>query len=658
MKRTVILFFFILAINPVALYADPYYNCPYSGPDDDTAIVFSVDHYILDLQFIYPADGEDGRVTGIATLNCRTLSDDLSSVSIDLLNVSSIEIQSVLLNGQAADFEFSTNEIIIPCGPYSHGDTFQIRISYQVSGLKHFQYRPKGAERFGFNSMVTNSRWFPCLHDPRTKATYELNLTVPDDKIAASNGSLDAVTDNGDGTVTYSWSEHSPMASYLVTVNIADYVLMEYSYMDMPVLFYVTPEKESDAQTDFEHYADILDFFIEKFGPYPFEKAGLAEVPLSGAMENQDMISFGSDLITGTGENEDTFAHETSHMWWGDSVTLTGCYDVWLNEGFASYCEALWEEHFYGSREYDQVLATFKEKYFQEDSTRRYPIYDPDVVWSATTYKKAAWVLHMLRWVLGDDMFWAVLPDYYDQFKFGNATTGDFQAVCEAHYGQSLDWFFQEWIYDQGYPEFRLSYRITDAHKLEFQVRQVQQNAPAVFKMPVDITWKNSDDSITRKHVWLDAEKNTYSFDIDATPTQISFDPDEKILKKSEWEDWKSTGVTIYMPAETFRPDDICSCDVTVRNCETVTLENYPLFVILDIAGNYYFAPSFSDYDNFMSTFSEFPVGETNVKVLPEFRWPHGAGTFSGASWISALTNPEITALFGDMDTFTFNWEE
>ncbi len=374
-------------------------------------------------------------------------------------------------------------------------------------------------------------------------------------------------------------------------------------------------------------------------------------------MENQDMISYGSMLITGDKKYEDTFAHEISHMWWGDSVTLTGCEDVWLNEGFASYCEVLWEEYFYGAEAAENVLDDFRQTYFDEDDTRRYPIYDPDVVWSPTTYKKAAWVLHMLRWVIGEDNFWGVLPEYYDTYKFSNAVTEDFQAICEDFYGESLQWFFDEWIYQQGYPEFEVSYLYNGDSTLTVRVEQVQEDAPDAFTMPVEIAWETAENAVHTQQVWIDERVNIFEFTVSSEPVSVLFDPGKKILCRYDWEDFPvETGVTIDMPSEYFTAGDTFYCSVTVGNATGSEIRGYPLFVILDVYGSYFFAPSFSEFDHYGEQYPGFAPGLTRVDVLPAFEWPDGVGNAAGVMWYAALTTPEIDAIFGTLDSKAFGW--
>jgi aminopeptidase N len=661
-KKIMLIFLGILLMS-IPVLADEFFDCEYSGPTDDAVLSFSAEHYTLNLEISYPTETEEGAIYGTCVMDGISLEDGLNQVKLDFVDLETVVINQVTLNASPVSYQFENHEIIIPVSPpLNNEEPFTVSVNYRLEGLKHFQFRPKGNERYALNAMVTNSRWFPCLHDPRDKATFTISVTVPGGKTAASNGLLQSVIQNDDRTNTFLWEESDPMATYLATINVADYTVINDDYHGMPLIYFIIPEKVDAAAVDFANDHEILDFYTSAFGPYPFDKLGLADVSLGGAMENQDMISYGTSLITGDLSNEDTFAHEISHMWWGDSVTLTGCYDVWLNEGFASYCEALWEENFYGQAAYDNVMATHKQKYFNEDANHRYSIYDPEVVWSATTYKKASWVLHMLRWVLHEEHFWSVLPDYYDRFKYSHATTEDFQSVCETYYGDSLDWFFQQWIYDQGYPEFQIAYRVIDTGQttLQVHVKQVQQNAPPVFKMPVTISWSATGEETQSALVWIDQAEDLFTFPITWTPDTVEFDPSEKILKKVEWVEWSvSSGVELWMPGTLFTPGDTCSCRVFVTNAETDSLEMYPLFVILDVFGSYYFAPTFSEYDTYLALYPSFSTGVTEIEILPEFEWPGGeTGTVSGVRWYAALTDPGITGIFGSMDMWEFGWDD
>lgn len=636
-----------------------FYPCPYSGPaDNPNETNFQVDEYIIRVEVTFPDDTHEGLVTGWVSMQCVSLVDALDRIDLDFYSSEKAMITRVARDSVETGFLFDADIIEIPLATtLDTGETVQVDVEYQVEGNDHFKFVPKPPKTvlFAYNSMVEASRWFPCLHDPSDKAWYQFQVRTLASLVSACNGTLQSDVDNGDGTHTMTWIEHEPMSTYLATVNVSEYVTFEHDWESIPVIYYVRSESLADAQIDFQNDDAILDFFDEAFGPYPFEKMGLAQVRLAGAMENQDMISYG--LISGDLSNEDTFAHEISHMYWGDSVTLRGCEDVWLNEGFASYCEALWEEHFYGDAAYDAVMADFRSRYFAEDAVHRFSIYDPEDVWSNTTYRKGAWVLHMLRRVVGDPDFLAILPEYYDRYQFSHATTPDFISVCEEVSGLELDWFFDEWIYEAGYPEFQVCSRYKD-NQMQIYIEQQQDNAP-VFRMPAVIQLDYGTSGTVENDILIDSAVKFFSYSVASQPEGLVLDPENSILCTTEYsQQLPSTRCVIEMPATVFKTGDTCWCRVHVDNYDWQPLTEYPLFVILDVFGELFFAPSFSDFDSYLALYPTFLPGRTTIDVLPEFSWPPNTGTISGIQWYAGLTDPKMTTLHGEIGMFTFGWEE
>ena len=644
----------------VPLVVQGYYPCPYEGPADiPNETRFQVDEYVIGLEVIFPDGTHEGLVQGQVEMECVSLVDNLDRVQLDFFSSEKAAVSGVQVEGVTGSYVFDSDILEIPLTtPMDANESRRIVVQYQVEGGDHFKFVPKPPKvpLFAFNSMVEASRWFPCLHDPKDKALYTFEIRTATSLISACNGILESDTDHGDGTHTMTWVEYDPMSTYLATVNVSEYVTFGHTWISIPVIYYVRAESLADAQTDFQNDDAILDFYDEAFGPYPFDKMGLAQVRLAGAMENQDMISYG--LISGDLANEDTFAHEISHMYWGNSVTLTGCRDVWLNEGFASYCEALWEEHFYGETQYDAVMDDFRSRYFAEDAVNRFSIYDPEDVWSNTTYRKGAWVMHMLRRIVGEEDFWAILPEYYDQYQYSHAETPDFIRVCENISGLDLDWFFDQWIYEAGYPEYRVHSRFRN-NKIDIYIEQIQQNAP-VFRMPAVIRLEFPSAGTVDHSIVLESGLEFFSFDAQEAPVDIDLDPDDSILCTKEYsqQSFPSSRCIVEMPAQTFKPGDTCWCRVHVDNFAGETLSGYPLFVILDVFGQLFFAPSFSSFDSYAQDYPVFPPGRMTVEVLPSFAWPGNAGTVSGIHWYAGLTDPFMTTLFGDFGMFTFGWEE
>jgi aminopeptidase N len=447
---------------------------------------------------------------------------------------------------------------------YPMDDTLTVEIGYDghpvPQGLRFYE-----VATYNLSEPDLARNWFPCYDEPWDKATSEMIITVPDTLFCASNGVLTAEWNNLDGTKTYHWASNYRHSTYLMSVAISDYVSFSHWYhysptdsMEMP--YYVYPRKLAVAQVSFSHAPDMMDFFSQTFGQYPFigEKYGTALAPLNGAMENLTCTTFGAGLIWGDFTYDWVVAHEMAHSWFGNSVTMDDWRDIWLNEGFATYGDALWHEHFHGRETYDTRMAEFRDDYFYEDETiGRFPIYDPLAMWGATVYKKGAWVLHMLRYILGDGQFFEALRTYHSTYAYQSASTEDFKAVAEAVSGVDLDDFFSQWVYQAGYPEYQYSWRSFDngdEYVVDLDVVQVQTDAP-VFTIPIEIrVTTTSGDSLLNLPVNEAAE--AYRFAFAGQPVTLEFDPDGGILKTaSEVTTSISAFVALRMPVARVSPN-------------------------------------------------------------------------------------------------------
>ncbi|MFA5405137.1 MAG: M1 family metallopeptidase, partial [Ignavibacteria bacterium] len=322
---------------------------------------------------------------------------------------------------------------------------------------------------------------------------------VPPGQFAASNGLLSEVKKDVSGNDVYCWKSSYPVATYIVSLVITKFEHWDDSYysldssVKMPVDYYSFPKYTEKAKLDWKKTPDMIKYFSSMFGEYPFvnEKYGMAMFGwTSGAMEHQTLTSVGYTLVTGDGSNEDIIAHELAHQWYGNAVTPESWKDVWLNEGFATYLEALWMVHNKGQKLKDVME---NKDYGAFNGT----VYNPEgFIFNSTVYQKGAWCLHMLRGSLGDSTFFDIMRKYYDTYKYKNASTKDFKSLCEKLSGKDLTDFFDQWIYKgKGRPEYEYSYKIDNfmgdkndsIFTLRLNVLQKQTDLD-VYKMPVRIT--------------------------------------------------------------------------------------------------------------------------------------------------------------------------
>jgi aminopeptidase N len=282
-------------------------------------------------------------------------------------------------------------------------------------------------------------------------------VTVPKPFEVAANGVLSATIDQGAAT-TFVWEARQSMASYLTTVNIGEFDLeTDQSPQGIPLRNFYPAGSAAAVRRPFAQQGEMLDFFSDIFGPYPFDVYGslVIDEEVGTALEAQTLSVFGMDMLDldNVPETELTVAHELAHQWFGDSVSVADWGDIWLNEGFATYAEGLWIEHLDGAAALDDwVQETYR--YVADAGDEAVPPGDPAAAdpFNMGVYYRGALTLHALRLKIGDEVFFDLVQTYYDRFAGGQARTSDFSAVAEEVSGQDLQAFFESWLYADEMP--------------------------------------------------------------------------------------------------------------------------------------------------------------------------------------------------------------
>ncbi|MBN1350201.1 hypothetical protein JXJ21_12375 [candidate division KSB1 bacterium] len=496
---------------------------------------FDVTYYGLNLALSV----EKKTVSGFVELRARALVDALDRIELNLND--NMAVEKVLARNQTLEFTHANGLLKIQLAqPYSAGETFAITIHYggqpQANGFGSFNF-----DQFNSRPMIWSLSepfgardWFPCKDIPSDKAdSADIKITVPKELIVASNGTLKEIIYDGD-VATYCWYERYPISTYLISIAAHEYHTYSdyyvYSETDsMEIQFYVFPEHLEKVRENYARTAEAIEYFSEIFGPYPFlsEKYGHAEFLWSGGMEHQTITSLG-------GWSLPLIIHELAHQWWGDMITCSDFHHIWLNEGFATYAEALYWEHFYGNDQYAKDMDS--KLYFGPGTIYVENLSDVNRIFDGgLSYHKAAWVLHMLRHVVGDEAFFRILKDYAadPQVKYGAVTTEMFQEICERVAGFSLDWFFEQWIYGEYYPTYFYRWERLDAgnsYHLDVVIEQKQQRT-GLFKMPIDVTVATTSGDTTIV-VWDSLQTQTFEFEFAAKPVNVYLDRDNWILKE------------------------------------------------------------------------------------------------------------------------------
>ncbi len=500
---------------------------------------FDVTYYEIRLS-IDPAGLLGGRITGEVTIHGKLIDVTLDTVQFDISQ--DLTVDSVKTGTSSLSFQRVADLIWIPLPAGGGTSEFAVTIFYQG----HPQGYGYGSFSFSsYNNKPTVASlsepffartWWPCKDHPTDKAdSVDTYVTIDDDLTVASNGSLVSIIDKGDGTKTTHWHESYPIATYLVSLAIADYYVysdtLEYHGYTMPIDFFHYGTPDSATQSHNALVKDMLAAYSDLFGIYPFirEKYGQAQFDFGGGMEHQTCTSLGSF-------GESVMAHELAHQWWGDMVTCGSWHEIWLNEGFASYCEALWAEHKGGSAAYHNYMNSFEANWgagdvlYVSDTTSIYKIFD------VKEYRKGAWVLHMLRYTVGDSAFFRILRKYGSAPRqYGTALTADLQQIAEQQTGRNLSAFFHQWVYEGGRPDYEYAFlpEATDTGVVAyFFLNQVQQGYKP-FQTDVDVRFFFPETTITVRLVdTLTAQNFVLRFaDI---PDSCVIDPDNWILNSAK----------------------------------------------------------------------------------------------------------------------------
>ena len=459
-----------------------------------------------------------------------------------LLELKSLAVQSVTGPSGTLPFTHEGDTLLVGLESTLYpGDTSWVEVAYSGQPWNEgpgkfggFWFHPYVSYQMGVGVYTMppslGKCFFPCHDHPADKASFDFLVTVDDSVEVVANGNLLGVSYSG-GKATWHWALDEEMSTYLAAVSASEYVDLVDATLPW-IHYYVYPSEVADAIGSFQNVDLMMTRLQSLFGPYPWDcKFSYVETP-KGDMEHTSEVYHLQSLINGQTNNDPIVVHEMAHSWWGDCVTESEWDDVWLSEGFATYCEALWAEY-YGPDAYDEYMVSdIMIPYLQSGEV--FPLGEPEELWGYTTYQKGASVLHMLRNVVGDDCFFEAMNGYFGDHAFGLATTQDLQGHFEICYGSDLSWFFDEWVYGVGYPVYDIDYDISQAGsewELDISIYQAQGGG-TFFTMPLEFSVHGSggDSTVT---LWNDVQGDTETFTFDFEPQNVAFDPGHHVLSTS-----------------------------------------------------------------------------------------------------------------------------
>ena len=422
---------------------------------------YDAEHYTIELSF----DPTSRNLEASVTLNA-VATVDLQAFTLDFAG---FDISSLTLDGTAARFtrpggdklEVTANAAI------PAGEEFSVSIDYSGTPgpaasdawLENIGWLSIRGDEFVIAQPDAAHSWFPCNDHPLDKATFTYRLTVPDGVTAAATGTL--VDENSSaGATTWVWEMTSPMVTYLATVVIGDFAVVEdldaTTDAGIRIRNVLPPDVAANPPEVLERQGEMIGYFEELFGPYPFDVYGIAVVNgLPAALENQTLSIVGRPVLEAENGSilEDFLVHELAHQWFGDDVSLAAWSDMWLNEGFATYAEWLWIERELG-RDVMELMIEQERAAWVEGATIAPGVPGTNQIFAGEVYRIGGLTLHALRLTVGDEAFFETMRTYVARYGGGNATTADFVAVAEEISGQDLTNLFEAWLFEPDVPAF------------------------------------------------------------------------------------------------------------------------------------------------------------------------------------------------------------
>ncbi|MBI4945816.1 MAG: M1 family metallopeptidase [Bacteroidetes bacterium] len=556
-----------------------YINDPLLAPREH---VVDFQHLKLEVAFDPQKKSVNGKVTHYFT----PLRQKVDSIVLNGINM---DINEVVLNGKPTKFRSDSEMVVIYTPSLVWEQKDSMTITYEATprkGLYFIGWNDKTEicrkQIWSQGQGIDNRNWIPMYDEMNDKITTEMVVTFDTAYKVLSNGKMLDKKINKNGTYTWHYKMEHPYAPYLIMLGIGKYEIKETkSASGVPMHLYYYPEWKDRVETTYMLSEKMVDFYEKEIGvPYPW--GSYSQIPVQdfmyGAMENTTATLYGDFFFVDkrAGLDRSYFsvnAHELAHQWFGDFVTARSDAHHWLQESFATYYNWLFEREYIGENHFDWTRREAQNGALNESIKNKYPVAHSEAG-SVRHYPKGAFTLNMLKYVLGGrEVYNKCIKHYLDQHPYGNVDTEDLLIACEEITGMQLDWFFEEWIYKGGEPNYKVSFRdITEntgeknaSHYSEFIVQQIQEqsdvtglpqsgksktntvstdafvqggdtSAPApagLWKMPIWFEVHYTDGTIEKKQVWIEKQTEMVRISVPAGKKIdfALFDPDNEVMK-------------------------------------------------------------------------------------------------------------------------------
>lgn len=535
---------FVLLAFVLAIFINAY--CQKSHSDVIDVLEYSI---VLDI-----SDIENSFIQGYTDIRFLPIQENTSIIYLDLQN---LNVDSIVSEAYPIE-SFDYNDTLISINletPISPSDEVTFRVYYNgnpqmdPSGWGGFYFMSGYAFNLGvgFDDVPHNYGrvWFPCNDDFIDRAIYNTIITTKPEHTAVCAGELIELTQDPESLKkTYFWRIEETLPTYLVSVSVGSYVLLSHIYhgieRDIPVEFYIYPGDSAHTAQSFVNIDSVLSIYEHKFGAYKWNRVGFVSVPFSsGAMEHATNIAMGRAFIDGTLSYEDLFYHELAHMWFGDAITCSSAEDMWINEGWATYCETVYMEFLKGK----SYSLTYRRKY-HETVLRYYHIQDggfhalfpmdQSLTYSRTVYEKGASVAHALRGYLGEDLFFEAMTEFVNQNIYNSVSSYDMRDFLTNYTGIDMTDFFNDWVFTGGFVHYSIdstqivqngeNYDVTVYMKQKLRGRTEFANSNRV-----EVSFIDADLSADTQLMEFDGEFGVQTFTVPFSPIITLCDYNERM---------------------------------------------------------------------------------------------------------------------------------
>lgn len=530
MKDRYVLSFFILLLS---FSAFSQHQCNHrvgfnKSPLSDTLDVLSYHIYIDSI--LWDSDELYARTN----LTLASKVDNLEEVKLELMNLT---VDEVLGDGLELSYSQNDDKLIILLNEILQtGDESEFWITYHGVPFKESwggfyidnQYAYNLGVGFDADPHNLGKAWFPCVDDFHDRAIYDVTARVADPLKAVAGGLLQEVTDNGDGTKSYHWHLGETIPTYLASVAVGDYEIYEDVYegniANIPIQIYARPNSMSNVEPSFVHLKQILTTYENHFGAYPFERVGYVGTGI-GAMEHATNVAYPNFAIDGQLNYEYLYAHELSHMWFGDKTTCASADDMWLNEGWATFCQMFYKEDVYGEEAYKEdmmynLMEVLRTCHFADGEYRALYGIPHDYTYGMTVYDKGATVVQSLRGYLTDEVFFPAIQAYLEEYAYDYASSENMRDFLTNYTGIDMTDFFDAYVFTPGFSHFAVdSVQNLGGGQYEVFVRQktkgkdVFANSNKVDVTLMDENWDQFD-----VRVEFDGESGSQIFEVPFEP--------------------------------------------------------------------------------------------------------------------------------------------